>query len=326
MKRRNFLALMGGLAVASPWDAWAQQERTVKVGLLYPGPLAAANARAETLREVLRADRWPDDRVEIAIRSADGDSSRAPELAKELVDLKCDVIMPVSFLAVDAVRKATKTIPLVAFDLETDPIAAGIALNLAHPGGNTTGVFFDFPDFSMKWMELLKETLPHLSKVTVVVHPESPSPQLKGVESAAQLLHVRIDRLEIHSLADVDGALLTASEQAPDAVLLLSAPAIGVGNNPKIIAELTLKHRLPAITLFPDFARAGGLLAYGVDIPGSYRQTAAMIVKVLNGATPADLPIERPVKFQLVVNLKTAKMLGIEMPTSVLLRADEVIE
>jgi putative ABC transport system substrate-binding protein len=298
----------------------------VKIGLLYPGPVTAANSRAETLREVLRANGWSDDRVEIVIRFADGDSSRAPALAKELVDLKCDVVLPVSFLAVDATRKATKTVPIVAFDLETDPIASGIASNLARPGGNTTGVFFDFPDFSMKWMELLKETIPRLSKVAVVVHPESPSPQLKSVESAAKLLNVRLELLEIHSLADIDNALLIASRQAPDAVLLLSAPPIGVGENPKIIAGLTLKHRLPAITLFPDFARAGGLLAYGVDLPDSYRQAAAMIVKVLNGARPADLPIERPVKFQLVVNLKTANMLGITMPTSVLLRADEVIE
>jgi putative ABC transport system substrate-binding protein len=317
---------MGGIAVASQWSARAQEARAVKIGLLYPGPMAAGNSRAETLREVLRKNGLPDARVEIVARFADGDSSRAPALAKELVEQKCDVILPVSFLAVDAARKATKTIPIVAFDLETDPIASGIASNLAHPGGNTTGVFFDFPDFSTKWMELLKETLPHLSKVTVVVHPESPSPQLKGVESAAQLLNVRIDQLEIHSLTDVEGALLTASRHAADAVLLLSAPPIGVGDNPKIIGGLTLKYRLPAITLFPDFARGGGLLAYGVDIPESYRQAAGMIVKVLNGAKPADLPIERPVKFQLVVNLKTAKMLGLTMPTSVLLRADEVIE
>lgn len=326
MERRNFLALMGGTVVAAPWSAWAQQARAAKIGFLYPGPEAPANERAETLREVLRANGWPDDRVEIVKRFADGDSSRAPALAKELVDLKCDVIMAVSFLGVDAARKATKDIPIVVFDLETDPVAAGIASNLAQPTGNVTGVFFDFPDFSTKWMELLKETLPHLSKVVVVVHPESPSPQLKGVQSAAQLLNVRIDQLEIHTVADVDSALLTASRLAPDAVLLLSAPAIGIGDNPKFIAQLTLKHRLPAITLFPDFARAGGLLAYGVDIPQSYRQVAAMIVKVLNGVKPADLPIERPVKFQLVVNRKTAKTLGIELPTSVLLRADEVIE
>jgi putative ABC transport system substrate-binding protein len=317
---------MGGSVLASPWSAWAQQGRTAKIGLLYPGPAAPANSRADTLREVLRANGWTDDKVEIVMRFADGDSSRAPSLAKELVDLKCDVLLPVSFLAVDATRKATTTIPIVAFDLETDPIAGGIASNLAHPGGNTTGVFFDFPDFSMKWMELLKETVPHLSKVAVVMHPDSPSPQLKSVESAAKLLEVKLDLIEIHSVADVDGALLTASRKAPDAVLLLSAPAIGIGNNPRVIAGLTLKHRLPAITLFPDFARAGGLLAYGVDIPESYRQAAAMIVKVLNGTKPANLPIERPAKFQLVVNLKTAKTLGITVPTSVLLRADEVIE
>jgi len=317
---------MGGMAVASPWSAWAQQARTAKIGLLYPGPEVAANSRAENLREVLRTNGWSDERVQIVTRSADGDSSRAPALAQDLIEQKCDVILPVSFLGVDAARKATKTIPIVAFDLETDPIASGIASDLAHPSGNTTGVFFDFPDFSMKWMELLKEAVPHLSKIAVVVHPESPSPQLKGVESAAAQLHVGTDLLEIHSLADVDNALLTASRQAPDAVLLLSAPAIGVGDNPRIIAQLALKYHLPAITLFPDFARGGGLMAYGVDLAESYRQAAAMIVKVLNGAKPADLPIERPVKFQLIVNLKTARTLGIVMPTSVLLRADEVIE
>ena len=325
MRRREFLGFMGGALVVSPRTVWAQQSRTVKIGFLYPGPEVGGNARLATLREVLRANDWPDARVEIVSRF-DVNSARAAVLAKELVDLKPDVLFPVSVGVVEPVRAATKTIPIVAFDLETDPIASGIAANLARPGGNTTGVFFDFPDFSMKWMELLKETIPKLSKVAVVVHPESPSPQLKGVEAAAKLLNVKLEMFEIHGLADVDGALLAASRWSPDAVLLLSSPPIGVGNNPKVVAEFTLKHRLPAITLFPDFARAGGLLAYGIDIPESYRQAAAMIVKVLNGAKPADLPIERPVKFQLIVNLKTAKALGITMPTSVLLRADEVIE
>jgi putative tryptophan/tyrosine transport system substrate-binding protein len=326
MKRRKFLMLVGGAAAVWPLAARSQQAQTAKVGLLYPGPEAAANGRAEILREVLRANGWSGDRAQIVIRFADGDSSRAATLARELVEQKCDVILPVSFLAVDAARKATKTIPIVAFDLETDPTAGGIASDLAHPSGNITGVFFDFPDFSTKWIELLKEAIPHLSKIAIVAHPDSPSPQLKGVQSAAEQFHVGIVLLEIHSLADVEGALLTASRQAADAVLMLSAPPIGVGENPKIIGQLTLKYRLPAITLFPDFARGGGLLAYGVDIPQSYRQAAAMIVKVLNGAKPADLPIERPVKFQLVVNLQSAKALGIVMPTSVLLRADEVIE
>jgi len=324
MRRRKFLGVLGGALVVSPRVGRAQQSR-VKIGFLYPGPEAGGNARIATLREVLRASHWPDERVEIVARF-DVNSSRVAALARELVELKPDVLLPVSVGVVEAVRTATKTIPIVAFDLETDPIASGIAANLARPGGNTTGVFFDFPDFSMKWMELLKETIPKLSKVAVVVHPDSPSPQLKGVEAAAKLLNIKLEMFEIHGLADVDGALLAASRGSPDAVLLLSSPPIGVGNNPKIVAELTLKHRLPAITLFPDFARAGGLLAYGIDIPESYRQAAAMIVKVLNGAKPADLPIERPVKFQLIVNSKTAKALGITMPTTMLLRADEVIE
>jgi len=324
MRRRDFLYLIGSGAL--PQAAWAQQSRTAKIGLLFPGPEAAGNSRVVILREVLQANNWPDERAEIIARFADGNSARVAVLAKELVDLKPDALLLVSFLAVDAVRSITKTIPIIAFDLETDPIAAGVASTLARPGGNITGVFFDFPDFSMKWMELLKETIPQLSKVAVVVHPESPSPQLKGVESAAKLLNVKLERFDIHSLADVDPVFLAASRSSPDAVLLLSSPLIGVGNNPRVIADLAQKHHLQAITLFPDFARFGGLLAYGVDLPEGYRQATGMIVKVLNGAKPADLPIERPVKFQLVVNLKAAKALGIAMPTSVLLSADEVIE
>ena len=236
MRRREFLGVLGGALVISPQAGWAQQSRAVKIGFLYPGPEVGGNALLATLREVLRANNWPDERVEIVARF-DVSSARAAVLAKELVDLKPDVLLPVSVGVVEPVRAATKTIPIVAFDLETDPIASGIAANLARPGGNTTGVFFDFPDFSMKWMELLKETIPKLSRVAVVVHPESPSPQLKGVEAAAKLLNVKLDMFEIHDLADVDGALLAASRGSPDAVLLLSSPPIGVGNNPKIVAE-----------------------------------------------------------------------------------------
>jgi len=246
-------------------------------------------------------------------------------LAAELVAAKVDVLVPISFISVNAVRAATKTIPIVAFDLETDPIAGGIAANLARPGGNITGVYFDFPDFSSKWMQLLKEAIPRLSKVVVVRDPNSPSPQLKGVESASATLGVKLGGIiDVASLDGLDAAFHSASERQPDAVLILSSPLFGT--NPGRVAELTTKYRLPAIMLFPEFARSGGLMAYGVDLLGAFRQTGGMVGKVLNGAKPAELPIERPTNFELVVNAKTAKSLGIELPTSILLRANEVIE
>jgi putative ABC transport system substrate-binding protein len=221
-------------------------------------------------------------------------------------------------------RAATKTIPIVAFDLETDPVASGIAANLARPGGNVTGVYFDFPDFSTKWMELLKEAIPRLSKLVVVRDPASPSPQLKGIETVAASLGIKPEVIDVRSLAEFDGAFRAAGERHPDAVIILSSPLFGT--NPDRLAEQTTKNQLAAITLFPEFARSGGLMAYGVDLIGAFRQAGGMVGKVLNGAKPADLPIERPTKFELVVNAKTAKALGIELPTSILLRADEVIE
>lgn len=235
-----------------------------------------------------------------------------------------DVLVAVAAVAVDAARAATKMTPIIAFDLETDPVASGIAVSLAHPGGNVSGVYFDFPDFSTKWMELLKETIPDIKSIVVMLDPASPSPQLKGVMGVAARLGVKIETMEVRSVPDFDDAFRAADARRPDAVMILSSPLIGM--NPNRIADLTVKHRLPTISLFTDFARAGGLIAYGVSLPGAIRQVGVMTGKVLSGTKPADLPIERPTKFELVVNAKAAKNLGLSLPTSILLRADEVIE
>lgn len=325
MKRRDAIKLLGAAAASQMWPTLGRSQTRKKVGFLYPGLTSAGTSRLQAFRDGLREAGWGDDKVEIDARFAESVVARNSALAAELIAAKVDVLAPISFISVDATRKATKTIPIVAFDLETDPIAAGIAANLARPGGNVTGVYFDFPDFSSKWMELLKETVPRLSKVVVVRDPSSPSPQLKGIETAAGWLNVKVDGIvDVASLDGLDAAFHSASERKPDAVLILSSPLFGT--NPARVAELTTKYRLPTITLFPDFARNGGLMAYGVDLLGAFRQAGGMVGKVLSGAKPAELPIERPTKFELVVNAKTAKSLGIELPTSVLLRADEVIE
>jgi putative ABC transport system substrate-binding protein len=325
MKRRDVIKLLGAAAASQMWPALGRAQTRKKIGFLYPGLSSVAASRVQAFRDGLREAGWGDDKVEIEARFAESVAARNGALVAELIAAKVDLLAPISFISVEAARTATKTIPIVAFDLETDPIAAGVATNLARPGGNVTGVYFDFPDFSSKWMELLKETVPHLSKVVVVRDPSSPSPQLKGIQTAAGWLNVKIDGIvDVMSLDGLDEAFRSASERKPDAVLILSSPLFGT--NPARVADLTTKYRLPTITLFPEFARNGGLMAYGVDLLGAFRQAGGMVGKVLSGAKPAELPIERPTKFELVVNAKTAKSFGIELPTSVLLRADEVIE
>jgi putative ABC transport system substrate-binding protein len=218
----------------------------------------------------------------------------------------------------------TSTIPIVAFDLETDPVGSGLVKSLAQPGGNVTGVFFDFPEFSKKWLELMKETLPQLARIGVLWDPATGFTQVKAIEAVAAIMNIELDIVEVRALAELDRAMVAASRNNVDALVMLSTPLIGGSSKP--LADFTLQRRLPAVTLFPEFARSGGLMAYGPNIHNGYHQTARMVAKVLQGTKPAELPIELPTKFELVVNLKTASAIGIELPTSVLLRADEVIE
>jgi len=205
-----------------------------------------------------------------------------------------------------------------------DPVANGVAASLARPGGNITGVFLDFPDFTAKWMEILIESNPKLSHAAVLWDPDTGSVQLDSVRKAARTLNVQLEVVEIHRASDFDAAFLMANQRGVGAMVLLSSPLIAP--NVQVLAELTLRHRLPAITLFPDFARAGGLLAYGPNLLSLYRLVGVLAGKVARGVDPAALPIERPTKFELVINLKTAKMLGLAVPLSLLDRADEVIE
>jgi len=245
-------------------------------------------------------------------------------MARELVERNVAVLVALSPAAVQAVRSLTTTIPIVAFDLETDPIGSGLVKSLARPGGNVTGVFFDFPEFSKKWLELMKETLPRLARIGVLWDPATGFTQLRAIEAVAAIMNVELEIVEVRALADLDGAMAAASRNNVDALVMLSTPLIAW--QLKLLADFTLRRRLPTVTLFPDFARSGGLMGYGPNIPDGIRQMARMVAKVLQGTKPADLPVELPTKFELVVNLKTAKALGIEMPTSILLRADEVIE
>jgi putative ABC transport system substrate-binding protein len=326
MKRREFVTLLGGAAAAWPLPARAQPSaQRAKIGILYPGLASAMPSRIAALRDGLQAIGYREpDNVEFVVRSTGGDPTRTIPLAMELVERKVDVIIAASAPAVNAARSATATTPIVAIDLESDPVGSGLISSLSRPEGQVTGIFFDFPDFSKKWLELLKEAIPKLSSIAVLWEPATGPVHIKAVEIAAKELNVKVEIMDVPGISNLDDSIFAASGKGVDAILMLSSALIGA--NAEYLAGLTLGLRLPAVTLFPDFARRGGLMAYGVNTVNIFRQSAPIVGKVLRGSKPGEVPAELPTKFELVVNLKTAKRLGIVFPTSILLRADEVIE
>ena len=319
MRRREFFAFLGG-AAGWPLTARAQQLKIPKVGFLYPGPSTVATTRIDAFLGGLRTAgyRVPEE-AEFISRFADGDPTRLAPMAIELIGQNVDVITAVAAAAALAVRAATATTPIVTFDLETDPVATGMIASLARPGGNITGLFFDFPEFRTKLLELLKEVVPSLSKIAVIWDPNSGPAQLKSIEVAAEAIKLKLEKLEVRNAAEMNQAFDTAKRAAVDAAIILSSPFIGAN-------ALTLRHRLPAVTLFSEFSRNGGLMSYGPNILDIYRHVGGITAKVLRGSKPADLPVELTTNFELVVNLKTAKALGITMPTGLLNAADELIE
>jgi putative ABC transport system substrate-binding protein len=317
--------MLAGAAAGGPLAAQAQAGKVPQIGFLYPGVAAMTATRIAALREGLRAVGYREaDQVTILSRASEGDLSKLAALAAELVERKVDVIVPASPSAVRAAKAATTTIPIIADDLESDPIASGFVASLARPGGNISGVFSDFPDFGMKWLELLKEAIPTLSSAVVLWDPATGRIQMDAVKAAGRLLNVKLEIADTPTVADVERVFRTADQHRPDAIVILSSPIFGT--NPKLIAELTLEHRMPTVTLFPEIARAGGLMAYGPNLLGTFRQVGTMVGKVLQGFQPADLPVERPTKFEMVINLRTARALGLTLSNAILLRADELIE
>jgi putative tryptophan/tyrosine transport system substrate-binding protein len=326
LRRRQFITLLSGAAVAWPLATRAQQTtRSRKVGVLHPGETTTANMRVAAIREGLNGpDNQRDLSVEIIVRLADGDISRLPALATDLVNNRVEAVVAAAPAAVQAAAGATTSIPVIAIDLESDPVASGFVRSLSRPGGNVTGVFLDFPDFSAKCLQLLMESVPTLSGVGIVWDPSTGSLQLKAVEEAAQGFGITVQVFEARRAADIAEAFYALDRSRFQGFLLLSSPLIG--GNPQLVADLAIRRNLPTISLFPEIARAGGLLGYGPDIQDLFRQVGAMARKVLQGAKVAELPAERPTRFHLVANLRTATLFGMTLPPSILLRADEVIE
>lgn len=260
----------------------------------------------------------------IDFRVRPGNAEELQALANEIVLAKADAILAIAAPGVTAASKATRSTPIVAVDLESDPIASGFATSLSHPGGNITGLFLDFPELSGKWIQLLKEALPELTRAAVLYDPAVGPYLRRGAEAAGASMQVELTQLEARSPADFAHAFELATTHKAQAILALSSPVFASAR--KEIAALAVKHRLPAIMPFPQFADDGGLLAYGPQLTTMFRQAAEVMVKVMRGGQPRDIPIERPTRFELVVNLSTARTLGINIPRSLLLRADRTIE
>ena len=327
MKRREFIRLLGGgAAVAWPLAARAQQSGpSRRIGFLYPGPPTAVAPRIERFLAGLRMSGYREsEQTQLVSRIADSDPRRLAPLAAELIEEKVDIVVAVSTAAVRAVQAASTTIPIVAHDLETDPVASGLIASYARPGGRITGVFFDFPDFRTKWLELLREVIRGLASVGLLWDPVSGVAQLEALQTAADQMRLKTNVLKVSAASELNEAFAAASGARVDALLILSSPLFGA--RASVLADLALRHRLPTVTLFPDFARAGGLIAYGPNLLDTYSPLGLLVGKILHGTKPAELPVERPSKFELVVNVKTAKEIGVTIPTSILLRADEVIE
>jgi putative ABC transport system substrate-binding protein len=280
----------------------------------------------EPLRRKLSEEGWVESKnVSFEYSSANSDPSQFAEAAAALVALKVDVIVAASAPALRAAYAATRTIPIVAIDLTTDPVAEGYIESYARPGGNVTGIFLDAPEFAGKWFELLKEVVPNLSRVTALWDPAPGPTHMLAVRDVAKSLNIELEIIQVRKPDDLDKAFAAMSGR-PQAVILLPSPMIYWQN--ARLAGLALKHRLPATSMAVEFANAGGLLAYGPELTAKYHHNAVavMVAKIMGGANPAALPVERPTNIQLIVNLKTAKTLAITIPQSVLLRADEVIE
>jgi len=327
MDRRAFLATLG--ALAAPLAAQAQPAAGVhRIGFVSATSPSPSNPQFDAFHQGLRELGYVEGKnVIVEARFAEGRLERLPALVAELIGLKVDVLLAGSPAGAVAAKKASTTVPIV-FAGVGDPVASGIVASLARPGGNITGVAVGTggPAFGGKWLELLKEALPGVSRVAVLANRSNPSnsPYLKGVEAAAQTLKVKLDVHDAGNATELDRALAAIGASGAQAIIVTTDPFLF--SNRATLVQFAASKRLPAMYFFKLFADAGGLMSYGASLEESYRRAATYVDKILKGAKPADLPIEQPTRFELVINLKTAKALGITIPQSVLLRADQVIE
>ena len=327
MRRREFIVLLGCTAAPLVWplDARTQQAgKTYHVGWLHPGPIPEPWIKG--FREGLQEFNYVEGKnLIIEYRWGDGNFDRLPAMAAELVRLNPDVIISGNTAALLALQKATTTIPIVML-ATADPVASGLVRGLARPGANITGMSMMGSELSRKRLELLKEAVPKLDRVTVLSNPGNPAVvlALQETQAAAHALGLTLHSVDVREPGEIDLALSVIGREPPDALVLLVDAMIHSQRAP--IIAFAISHRLPTISAFREFAEAGGLMAYGPEVPDLLRRAVGLIDKILGGAKPADLPVQQPTKFELVINFNTAKALGLELPAKILAVADEVIE
>jgi len=330
MRRREFIALIGGAAASSllwPRAGHTQQPQKVpRTGVLLPGTAASFARRTEAFLEGLREFGYIDGQT-IAIEWKWGQDrvEGLSELAAELVGRNVDVIVTGGTPAAKALKSATATIPIV-MAIIGDPVAAGLVESLARPGGNATGFSIVAPDLSGKRLELLKEIVPEVSPVAVMLNPQNPQSQfeLKEMQAAARALGLELRGVQVSPQDSLEEAFAAMTRASARGLIVLTDP-IFFSQRRKIV-ELASRSRLPAMYFFQEFVAEGGLVSYAPSDTALYRRSAGYVHRILNGAKPSELPVEQPTKFDLVINLKTAKALGLDVPPTLLARADEVIE
>ena len=323
MRRRDFITLIGGAALIQPISTRAQQTKKIpRIGILWPNPPAAF----EFMRQGLTDFGYVDGRnIIFEYRWAEGKFDQLPELAADLVRIPVDAIVTLAPQATLAAKQATQTIPIV-FVAMGDPVASGVVTTLGRPGANLTGTTRMLSEMSAKHVELLKETVPSLTKLAVLWNPTNSShrPALDAVNNAAKSLSLQIYPLGVRAPAELDSMFVAIVQGGCDGLLFIADPIFFI--QLKRMADFVVLNRLPAIANFIEFPKLGGLIGYAPSIPDEFRHAASLVDKILKGVKPTDLPVEQPTRFQLVINLKAAKALGITVPPTLLATADEVIE
>ena len=321
--RRTFCSML----LALPFSAQAQQPAKIpRIGFLVTSALSANLARTAAFRQGLRDLGYVDGKnIVIEWRYAEGKADRLPSLAAELLRLEVNLIVTAGASSTQAAKEATTTVPIVMAQ-DADPVATGVVASLARPGGNITGLSSLAPELSGKQLELLKENIPRVSRVAVFGNSTRPgnAQALREIEIAAKAFGIKLQYLDVLSSKDIESAFRAASKGRAQAVLMLGNPV--ATSQRTQITDLAAKNRLPAIYDRPEFVEDGGLMTYSVSQNDLFRQAATYVDKILKGRTPADLPVEQPIKFEFIVNLKAAKQIGLTIPPNVLVRADKVIK
>jgi putative ABC transport system substrate-binding protein len=318
--------LLAVAAAGLPLDA-QQAPKIARIGYPGPGTPATAAPLLEAFRQGLRELGYVEGKTFVLeVRHAEGRFERLPELARELVGLKVDVIVASSDLVIAAVKRETRTIPIVMTP-SSDPVGTGFVASLARPGGNVTGFSMVSPELSGKRLELLREAVPGLSRVALLWNPDVRGNlfDYKEMEGAARSLRLAIQSVEVSRAEDFDRAFSAVTNQRAQALVLPAGNPVAFSNRGQIVS-FAQKNRLPSVYAQREYVDAGGLMSYGPSLPGMFRRAATYVDKILKGAKPADLPVEQPTKFELVINLQTAKALGLTIPQSLLRRADQVIQ